>query len=50
MSIFDSQKDKPHFFKSYFQEFIVNWPSTHKLNKVQEQITQMGALNIEIWS
>lgn len=50
MSIFDSQKDKPDLFKSYFQEFIVNWPSTHKLNEVQEQIIQMGALNTEIWS
>lgn len=48
MSIFDSQKDKPDLFKSYFQEFIVNWPSTHKLNEVQEQIIQMGALNTEI--
>lgn len=48
MSIFDSQKDKPDFLKSYFQKFIVNWPSTHKPNNVQGQITQMGTLNIGI--
>lgn len=48
MSIFDSQKDKPDLLKSYFQEFIFNWPSTHKLNNAQGEITQMGALNKEI--
>lgn len=47
MFLFGSQKEKPDLLKSYFQEFIVNWPSTHKLNNVQEQIAQIGALNIE---